>query len=86
MKDVDKARFSPTQVVAAVRAAGFPRFRLQDHTELWQKLDAKDPAKGYGKQGVYAGSWEWFQGWITRVQQYCDDQGARFRANQQQGT
>lgn len=79
VKDVDKARFSASQVVTAVKAAGFPKFTLHQHTQLWKTLSAKDPAKGFGKQGVYASTWEWFQPWIARVQQYCEDQGDKFR-------
>lgn len=78
LKDVDKRRYSPTQIVQAMQAEGFPRFRLQDHTDLWRSLSAKDPNKGFGKPGVYAGSWEWFDAWLARVRAHCQEQGQRY--------
>lgn len=78
LKDVDKKRYSPTQIVDAMHAEGFPKYRLQDHTELWQSLDAKNPDKGFGKAGVYKGSWEWFDSWLARVRAHCQENAARY--------
>jgi hypothetical protein len=78
LKDVDKRRYSPTQIVEAMQVEGFPRFRLQDHTELWRSLSAKDQSKGFGKPGVYRGSWEWFDSWLARVRAHCQEQRERY--------
>lgn len=78
LKDVDKRRYSPTQIVEAMHAEGFPRFRLRDHTELWQSLSAKEQGKGFGKAGVYKGSWEWFDSWLVRVRAHCQEHVERY--------
>ena len=79
LKEVDKPRYAAKQVVDLMKADGFPKFNLQKHTELWRVLEAKDPAKGYGKAGVYKGTWEWFELWVARVRAHCQEQGDKYR-------
>ncbi|MGY4748281.1 DUF3644 domain-containing protein [Pannonibacter sp. Q-1] len=77
-KDVNKSRYIPSKVVEKVKSAGYPRFRLYHHTKLWQEMDAKSQAKGYGCIGDY-GNWVWFDSWVEKVIEYCEGQGERFR-------
>lgn len=79
LKEVDKSRYAAQQIVSLMHAEGFPRFKLQNHTELWRALEAKDPAKGFGKQGVYKNTWEWFEPWVARVRAHCQEQGGKYR-------
>ncbi len=79
LKEVDKPRNAAQQIVNLMKAEGFPKFSLQRHTELWRALEAKDPAKGYGKAGVYKNTWEWFELWVARVRAHCKEQGDRYR-------
>jgi hypothetical protein len=79
LKEVDKARYSAQQVVNLMKTDGFPKFSLQKHTELWRALGAKEPAKGFGKAGVYKNTWEWFDPWVARVKAHCQEQGDRYR-------
>ena len=60
LKGVNKKRYTATQAVKAANKAGFKKFGIGDHTALWQKLDAKDPNKGYGCQGDYKNTWVWY--------------------------
>jgi hypothetical protein len=78
LKDVDKRRYTPTQIVEMMQAEGFPNFKLQNHTELWQALEARDPAKGFGKAGLYKNTWEWFDSWVARVRAHCQENAARY--------
>ncbi|MEX5600409.1 DUF3644 domain-containing protein [Pseudophaeobacter sp. C1-32P7] len=79
-KEVSKKRYPPGEVVKRVQDAGFPKFRMHDHTLLWQSLDAKGKGnKGYGTDGDYKGSWVWFDKWVERVIEHCDEQGAMFK-------
>ncbi len=78
LKDVDKRRYTPTQIVEIMQAEGFPKFRLQNHTELWQALDARDPAKRFGKAGLYRNTWEWFDSWVARVRAHCQENAPRY--------
>jgi hypothetical protein len=78
LKTVDRRRFTPTQVVRIVQGEGFPRFTQESHTRLWRALLAKDPAKGFGRQGDYAGTWVWYDNWLERVRAHCQEQSDRY--------
>lgn len=79
LKEVNKKRYTPTQIVEQMQAEGYPRFKLQNHTELWQSLDAKNPAKGFGCQGDYKGTWVWWDTWVARVRAHCQEKGAAYQ-------
>ena len=78
LKEVNKERYPPGKVVNKVNAAGFPRFRIQDHTDLWKELDAKKEGTGFGCVGDY-GNWVWFDRWIEEVLKHCEAKGATYR-------
>jgi len=80
LKEVDKARYTATQVVEAMHAEGYPRFNQAQHTALWKELDARDPAKGFGKAGDYQNTWVWFESWIARVRAHCQENAAKYIA------
>jgi hypothetical protein len=76
-KEVERPKFRPTQVVAAIKKAGFPKFRIQpDHVNLWKAEDAKTPATGYG---VYvAGAWFWYESWVRHCIDFCKAAGHKY--------
>lgn len=65
LKDVERPKFLPSQIVAKVRQSGFPAFTMHDHTILSQQLDARRLGKGYGVQ--IANTWYWYEGWFEKV-------------------
>lgn len=77
-KEVNKERYPPGRVVERVQAAGFPRFRMHDHTWLWKSLDAQREGKGYGCVGDY-GNWVWFDRWLDQVLAHCEAEGDKYR-------
>ena len=77
-KEVNKDRYPPGKVAEMVKAAGFPRFRLYDHTQLWKNLDARKDGKGYGCVGDY-GNWVWFDRWVNEVLAHCEAEGEKYR-------
>lgn len=77
LKEVERPKFRPTDVVERVRAAGFPGFGLQRHIEIWKRLDGKDAALGYGVQ--IAGVWYWYARWIDRVLEECQSMDPLYR-------
>lgn len=77
-KEVERPKFRPTDVVKAVKAAGFSKFRVTpEHSRLWNQEDAKNPAKGYGVE--VQGAWYWYQSWIERCIGFCEAAGDRYR-------
>ena len=79
LKEVSRPRHTMTEVLDKVSLAGFPRFGRNQHIELWKRLDAKDPSKGYGTPGDYQKTWVWFDRWIERVIEECRDHGETYR-------
>ena len=70
LKEVEKRKYLPTEIVATMSAEGWDRFTMDSHTKLWKRLAAKDPAKGYGAIAV-GKQWCWYETWINRVREEC---------------
>lgn len=69
IKEREKIKYLPKQIVTMMQSEGFPKFNMNDHTTLWKKLDAKNETKGYGVKVVTA--WYWYENWLTIVKQHC---------------
>lgn len=77
-KEVERQKFRATDVVEAVKKAGFPRFRVfAEHMRMWQAEGAKKPGKGYGVE--VQGVWYWYQSWIDRCIELCEAAGDEYR-------
>jgi len=79
LKEVNRRRYTPTEVWQRMQAEGYPRFNRARHTELWQQLAAKDAAKGFGQAGDYRNTWVWFDSWLDRVRADCQEHVERYQ-------
>ncbi|HEX8669956.1 MAG TPA: DUF3644 domain-containing protein, partial [Allosphingosinicella sp.] len=66
LKEVEKPKLKPGQIVDLMRAEGFPRFNTYHHTKLWKDVDAKGPGKGFGTT-LADGAWYWYPAWVDQV-------------------
>ena len=71
LKEVEKKKYLPGEIVKQMKAEGWNRFTMDSHTRLWKKLDAKNPAKGYGAIAV-GETWCWYDTWLNRVREECE--------------
>lgn len=78
LKEVEKPKFRPGQIVRLMQEEGYSRFNMARHTELWQALDAKNPGKGFGVK-MLDGTWYWYQSWLDRVRAHCEEKGQEYR-------
>jgi hypothetical protein len=78
LKEVEKPKYLPTQIVKTVKAEGYLGFTIGKHTDLWRSLNAKDAAKGYGVQ-ILGGQWCWYETWLNRVREHCHENADRYR-------
>lgn len=77
-KEVERKKYRPSDVVAIAKEKGFNNFRTNpEHVEMWKKEDAKNPAKGFGTE--VAGAWFWYDNWIERVLQLCEQAGEMYK-------
>ncbi|MPZ37158.1 MAG: DUF3644 domain-containing protein [Rhizobiales bacterium] len=65
LKDVERPKFLPSDIVAKVKATGHAAFNMYDHTKLSEQLDARNPGKGYGVK--VANTWYWYENWLEKV-------------------
>ncbi|MFT4180818.1 MAG: DUF3644 domain-containing protein [Rhizobium sp.] len=79
LKEVEKKKYLPNEIVRQMKAEGWDRFTMDSHTKLWKKLDAKNPAKGYGAIAV-GKTWCWYETWLNRVREECEQHPESFRA------
>jgi len=75
VKETERPKHLPGQVVAMMHAKGFAWFEMHHHTKLWKNTDAKNPGKGYGTE--VAGRWFWYDSWIGVVEKHCADHKGR---------
>ena len=78
LKEVEKKKYLPSEIVNQMKVEGCDRFTMHSHTKLWKKLDAKNPAKGYGAVAV-GKTWCWYETWLNRVRQECEQHPDRYR-------
>jgi Protein of unknown function (DUF3644) len=78
LKEVEKTKYRPGQIVQMMQAEGFPKFELKHHTNLWQSLNAKDEKKGFGAP-LFDGYWGWYETWVNRVRADCQEHADRYR-------
>lgn len=69
-KDRERQKYLPSKVVEIMKEKGYA-FGMQRHTDLWRKLDAKNPKKGYGVQ--VAKTWYWYDTWLKEIEKQLDD-------------
>ena len=75
IKDTEKRKYLPKQVVDLMKEEGYKNFSVHYHTKLWKDLDGKNPAKGYG--ALVAGKvWHWYDTWIDEVKKHCEQHRA----------
>lgn len=78
LKEVEKKKYLPGEVVRIIKDEGFPRFNLHQHKLLWQKLGAKNEEKGYGAVAI-GGTWGWYETWLARVRGECNAHPDRYK-------
>jgi hypothetical protein len=77
IRETERPKWLPSQIVAKVKAEGFPRFGMSHHTDLWKNRDAKNTSKGYGVQ--IAKTWYWYDAWLTEVRKHCNENAEAYR-------
>lgn len=78
LKEVEKKKYLPTDIVNLMKAEGWDRFTMDSHTKLWKQLDARNPSKGYGAIAV-GKTWCWYDTWLARVREECEQNPGKYR-------
>lgn len=70
IRETERPKWLPSQIVAKMKAEGFLKFGMNDHTDFWKERDAKNTSKGYGAQ--IAKTWYWYDSWVSEVRKHCN--------------
>lgn len=73
IKETEKTKYLPSQIIQQMNDEGFPQFNMHRHTALWKELDAKNPNKNFGVF-VAGKSWHWYESWMEKVREHCNDE------------
>jgi hypothetical protein len=78
IKEAEKMKYLPGQIVSSMQTLGFVKFNLYQHTQLWKSQDARNPGKNFG--GLVAGKdWYWYQSWFEFVKNYCEENPTKYK-------
>lgn len=78
LKEVEKKKYLPSEIVSAIKGEGWDKFTMDQHTKLWKRLKAKEPAKSYGIVAV-GKVWSWYEAWLKRVREECEQNPDKYR-------
>lgn len=78
IRETEKPKYLPSQVVEMLHAEGYPRFSIQDHTNLWKAEDAKRDGNGLGTT-IAGKAWLWYGAWVECVRSYCRENADQYR-------
>lgn len=72
IKEVEKPKFRPSEIVKMMNDEGYTRFSISLHTNLWKSVKgSKDEASGFGK--MVSNQWYWYKKWIDeQVRPFCE--------------
>ncbi len=77
IKETEKKKYLPKQVVELIQVSGYPNFLIHHHTQLWKSLDAQNTSKNYGV--LVAGKmWHWYERWVDEVLKHCKDNKEKY--------
>lgn len=77
IKEKEKNKHLPKNIVKAMQAKGYKKFNMHEHTQLWKTLDAKNPQKHFGIDVENA--WYWYDNWLDEVEKHCKENGSKYK-------
>ncbi len=77
IKETERTKLLPGEIVERMKGEGFPRFGMQRHTDLWKAMDGRNPGKGLGVW--IGGRWFWYERWLEAVRKHCRENSARYK-------
>jgi hypothetical protein len=71
LKETEKVKYRPGTIVKQMKAEGFAKFGMKQHTDLWKGKDAKNAKYQFGVQ--VEGTWFWYEAWVAEVRKHCQE-------------
>ncbi|MGI6595426.1 MAG: DUF3644 domain-containing protein [Candidatus Ratteibacteria bacterium] len=77
IKEREKQKYLPSQVVEQMKSYGYERFNIHHHTKLWKTENAKDISRGFGV--LIVKTWYWYDSWMKFVREHCEKNKLKYR-------
>jgi len=77
LKETEKRKMLPSEVVNIMQSEGFNGFNMHHHTQLWKQEKAKQPHKGFGVE--VSNTWYWYESWLEKVRKHCKQNADKYR-------
>jgi hypothetical protein len=77
IRETERPKSLPSTIVKMMKAEGFPKFGMTQHTNFWKSQDAKNPRKGFGV--LIANVWYWYDTWVEQVREHVKANAVRYR-------
>ena len=71
LKETEKRKYLPSEIVALMKEKGYDKFSINKHTELWKSRNAKNPKFNYGV--LISKTWYWYETWLKEVEKHCEE-------------
>lgn len=71
IKEKERKKYLPSKIVELMKAKGYPKFGMYNHTSLWKEKDGKNVNKNLGVNVEDA--WYWYDSWIKDVEKHCKE-------------
>ena len=79
IKEMEKKKYRPTDIVSEVNVQGFPRFTQHQHTLFMKERKSRDPTQPFGTfVDIQKKDWRWYGTWLNEVLAYCESNRERF--------
>ena len=76
LRETEKTKYRPGTIVKQMKAEGFIRFGMKQHTDLWKDRDARNSKFQFGT--YVEGHWFWYETWLSEVQKHCIKNAASY--------
>ena len=77
IKETERPKYLPKVIVAMMKNEGYKNFSVHEHTGLWQRIDGKNTAKGFGVEVQKV--WYWYDNWVEEVRRHCQANAVQYR-------
>lgn len=78
LKETEKQKYLPGEIVALMKQKGYDKFSITKHTEIWKSRDAKNPKFNYGV--LISKTWYWYDTWLKEIEKYCETHSKETRS------
>src|SRR5438093_684282 len=71
LEETEKIKYRPSTIVKQMKAEGFTRFGMKQHTDLSRRAATRKTKNQFGVE--VEGNWFWHETWVGEVRKCCQE-------------